>query len=143
MIHRLVPATFILVCATATPALANTNAQSSAHTADVELVQTTSTAGKSASRRMVFSVSLVDDAAPATIKSRATDGEYEISLRRETARTKNAQPTLWLELGRHAARSTDSLTVRASSAAPVGQRTVMLAVDRGDGNKVEVAVTLH
>jgi hypothetical protein len=141
VIHRFaVPVGLVVLCASAAPALANP----SNHTADVELVQTSLEAGKSVRRTMVFTVSLVDDAAPAKVSSRVAEGTYEISLRRESAaRNKAKQPILWLELGRHAARGPESLTVEATSSAVVGQRAVMLALDRGDGTKVEVAVTLR
>jgi hypothetical protein len=141
MIGRFViAAALLLVCAAAAPALADTAAKATAHTANVELVRTS----KGASKTVAFAVALVDDGAPSKVTARLADAAYTLELQRESgARGKGARAGLVLELSRNSRSGPDAFSIRATSTAPLGQRAVLLAVDAGDGVTLEVAVTLH
>lgn len=138
MTHRtFLPITLILVTlgAAAAPALAD-KAPSSAR---VDLVETT----KSGSKSLSFTLAMVDDQSPAQLSTLLSGAQYHVKLWRDSGKHRKAAPSLTVELDRHDAKGPGSLSFRGTTSAPVGQRTTLLHLDRGDGTTYEVAVTLR
>jgi cobalamin-dependent methionine synthase I len=136
--HRSIPRTLVVAVliagATATPALADDTARR----AEVELVETS----KDVTKTIAFTLAVVDDGASSSISSRLADGYYQIKVRRSTE-GKPKRSVTWVELERHDGKGPDSLSVHAMTTAAIGKRAVLLEVDRGDGTKYEVAVTVR
>lgn len=134
MTHRIAfPLSLVILTALAAPAAADKPAQR----AEVELVESSASGSKS----VVFTVALADDEAPSTVSARTATASYELKLWR-TVKPKSG-PVLSLELSRHDAKGPGAVSVRGTTRAAVGERATVLQVDRGDGTRYEVAVTLR
>ncbi len=131
------PATIILVTlgAAAAPALADKPPSS----AQVNLVESS----KSGSKSLSFTLAMVNDQSPAQLSTLLAGAEYHVKLWRDSGKHSKAAPSLTVELDRHDAKGPGALSFRGTTSAPVGQRTTLLHLDRGDGTTYEVAVTLR
>jgi hypothetical protein len=137
MTKAVVPLLLVLVFAT--PALAQAPASQAPAEAEVDVEVRDLDKGRDEITR--FRLAVPASGATATLHSSMTDVRYELKLRQDRPGTGSYA----LELQRHAVSRVTRLDLHVDSARVLtaGQREVIGAVDRPDGSRTEVALTLR